>query len=139
MGQSTDANLYYGIQFDEDFPPPGKEEDLDWEEFYAMRMGLPPIEAPYGNETKEMYSKYWELKRKLVENSVCKIGMHCSCDYPMYYVCIGKSETRASRGYPKVIKNLEVEPNWDNTLREFCGLMGLKYEQPQWWLSSMWC
>jgi len=141
MSISTDANLYYGIQLGtgEDITFPWKKEDLDWKEYYAMQMGLPPIEAPYTDETRNEYRQYWEKKNKLVETSKCSIGTHCSCDYPMYYVTINKSELRAPRGYPVVVGNIKIEEDWDNALKQFCELMGLEYEQPQWWLSSMWC
>ena len=144
MGISTDADLYYGIQLEEGIESlwADNEKECDWEELYCAKLGVNPPEKGYSDTdptTKDEYSKYWETKRNMVKNSLCKIGMHCSYDYPMYYITITESCKHARRGYPiKIPNGLVTYSTWDLELQRFCKVMGIAYEQPSWWLSSMW-
>ncbi|MFA5025081.1 MAG: hypothetical protein WC503_01040 [Candidatus Shapirobacteria bacterium] len=142
MGQSTDAYLYYGIQLEEGYELPWQkeiDEELYWEDFYANEMGVfHPIEE-YDENTKSIYKEYWDKKRVLIKECKCEVDSHCSCDYPIYYVCIKESVKHASRGCPTIVESLDVGENWNSLLEDFCKIMELPYEEPKWWLSSMWC
>jgi len=141
MSTTTDGNLYYGIQLGESRPWTNEDlqyEDYDWEEYYAMKIGVKKPDAEYSDNTKHLYKEYWDNKHTLIKNSRCSIGIHCSFDYPLYYVCITKSKVTAPRGTPIVIKSLEIEDGWDDALKDFCKIMDIEYEQPHWWLSSLW-
>jgi hypothetical protein len=157
MGVSTDAILFWGIVSDEEGHPwlkhqPEDDEDdddddsdddsdddeFDWEEVYAEAMGVPCPDAEYGDDTKPIYQAYWKRKREIIEASGCTFGSHCSGDCPMDYVAVVESETTARRGYPEEITSLEVKPDWEPKLREFCEKLNIPWGEPKWWLVSYW-
>lgn len=131
MSISSDGILFYGFLIDED-----KQEELERlfdydetgieepEEYYAMKVL---------NKGKVSYEEYSELDKK----EPCEIGMHCSYDYPMYYVGIKESELRAWRGYPKKIESFDINKKWNQQIKDFCKIMGIEYQEPDWYLASM--
>lgn len=116
MSTSTDAILFYGYCWDDqvDFWP--DDEETDWEERYANLAGP---DKPF-----------------------CTIGRHCSGDYPMPYVAVGKTVMRAWRGEPRSIDtDLHSIPlSWRDELDKFCALMGIDVsdKHPGWFLVSWW-
>jgi hypothetical protein len=145
MGVSTDAILFWGIvstDEDERWLRPSDEDEEgdvpDWEARYAAAVGVPEPSEPYGEESKPLYHDYWDRKRAAIEASGCSMGTHCSGDYPMDYVTVVASKTRASRGCPQEIRSLEVGPDWEAKLRDFCAQLGIPWQEPGWWLVSYW-
>lgn len=139
MGQSTDAILFYGYCWEDETSKPweiGKdsedEDDEDWEDRYARLKGLKRPSRPW--EIIEEHSAHWAAERELVAVLPVQIDTHCS------FVAVKASKTRAWRGSPMEITSLEVKPEWDAQLREFCQLMGIDVgdQQPRWWLVSDW-
>lgn len=123
MGQSTDAILFYGFHADE-----GAWDDfigVDWEDTFCSRKA-------------GMFAGDYDAKNKLLSSEPCQIESHCSAECPMPFVCVKASMTRAWRGYPKKIESLSVHPDWDAQLRAFCALMNVPWQEPRWWLLSMW-
>lgn len=137
-----------------------EDEEDDWEKRYCALRGLSEPKEQYpdkGIDPKtgqyrkdytpeeqrivDSYSKYFDAKHKMINREPCKIDSHCSCDCPMPYVAIKKSETVSYRGSMNEIKSLDVNPEWDLQLKEFCRTMGIKVgnKKPKWWLVSMWC
>lgn len=159
MGISTDAVLFWGLCDSEenhwanlgrDWEDPDNVEDTDdlddWEEVYAIRMGLEAPPEPY-EEHKDKYPPFWDAKSKLVEDSGCAIDYHCCDESRMPYVSVSESLVMASRGFPVEVGNfhsgqrdgadlLKVDLGWDAKLRRFCEVMGIKYSEPRWWLVS---
>lgn len=87
MGQSTDAILFFGVCFEEgfEFPWSSEEDDEDWEDYAAKKLGVQPPQAPWDESmpgVKEDYRRYWKECREAVEKLECEIGRHCYIDYP---------------------------------------------------------
>lgn len=144
MGQSTDAILFYGFHADEgewdEFIGIGDEEEdgsTDWEDAFAAKKGTAAPTVEY-ESNEELFSAYWEAKRKLIEAEPCEVDSHCSCDCPMPFVCVKKSKTTAWRGSPAEITSIAVESTWNEQLRTFCELMGIPWQKPRWWMVSNW-
>lgn len=175
MGQSTDAILFYGYCWsDEDTIFEFDNED-EWYEVLAVRRGADNPWAFYkesGAETEHMLLPYaqqsvayeaWKVEVGFdslyetwkattdaikVEFNV-EIGTHCSCDYPMPYIAIPSTETRAYRGGPKRLEHPSVYPNgyedsdeWNAELKRFVEELDIDVsdaEGPGWFLVSMWC
>lgn len=116
MGQSTDAYIFYGIEFDPD--------------------------EMNGEETKRFFRDLQEEKYDFHDHDPVVIHSHCSGECPIYFVCIRWSFYRAIRGFstkfdPKDLADLDHK--WmDDTLKQFCEKHGLEYSQPQWTLASDW-
>ena len=149
MGVSTNAIVYYGIEFGDEFPI--SEETFeeyehvdasDWEELLAVKQGVEhPGEWKDDEETKKKFNDFWEKQRNIVKKFGVTIGTHCSDEYPMYYIAVEESHIIANRGFPKeldVYKFSILTSMWDIKIREFCELMGIEYSQPKWMLCSYW-
>lgn len=134
MGMSTDALLWYGYCWDDevDLMPEDKDGDRrDWGEVYLERMGL----NHDGDSPDERYLK----RSAALEAAGVLIDSHCSSEYPIPLVAIASTKVRAWRGHPKSITSLEVRPEWEGMLAEFCRVMGItppEGQKPQWWLAS---
>jgi len=146
MGVSTDAILCWGINLGEDLPWEEKAVELGYEsgsddEFLAfMFCGVekPKEEWVEGGEN-ENYSAYWKAKREALEEYGVELVGHCSYDYPMYILAMAASVTRASRGCPATITNLEEQPGWEERLTDACEKLGLPLDsERKWILCSMW-
>jgi hypothetical protein len=137
MGVSTDAILFWGITFEEgadyldDIDDRAEEAE---EEDEAREVPRPEdrgdIRSP---EWEEWRGRFWAWKKEQPT-----VGRHCSGDYPMYYVTVGGSERRASRGSAVEVTSLEVEPGWGPKLKAYCERLGLPWSEPKWWLVSYW-
>ena len=131
MTTSTNALLYYGFTFldeDEETPPWEKEDDEDYDsdQWLCDNLGGP----------KE---SDWEAQSAFVEALPIMIGYHCYIDASMYFICARESYHVAHRGHPvqlrdSIVKNL----GWDPTLADYCEKLGIKWQQPQWELASLW-
>ncbi|APU88933.1 conserved hypothetical protein [Virus Rctr197k] len=147
MGTSTDALLFYGFEIpggeNEGTPfwlKKGEEDDGDWEEFVASKLGVPKPTVEYSEETKPLYHAYWETKREAVKKLGIEVVMHCHIDAPMYALAVKASAQRAYRGSPVTLgpNALIVDPTWDQQLRDFAQLVGVEMGQPTWILASYW-
>lgn len=124
MGTSTDAYLFWGFSADyvchwinigrEDVDSPPEDEDEYEEDVYLANGGDP-------NKKDD-----------------CQINYHCHADHAIPFVTVTESFTMAWRGDPKVIENLEVKPDWEEKLKLFCKIMGIKWQEPKWILASYW-
>jgi hypothetical protein len=148
MGQSTNALLYYGFTFadpEDGEPPPwadfeDEDGEVDEEDWLCARLGGPtPPEVEYSEETSPLYLKYWDAKRGFIEALPIAIGIHCSCNYPMHFICIKGTLTTAYRGGPKQLDDLGEDRTWAATLFDYCNRLGIEPEQPSWELASLWC
>lgn len=84
---------------------------------------------------------WYKAKRDVEIEFGCSIGQHCSGDYPMPYVFVNASITRAARGYPKEITSLSVGDDWNEKLAKFVAELGIvppEGQEPKWWLVSYW-
>jgi hypothetical protein len=146
MGTSTDAILFYGVLLgdeDTEWDQPAwwteaDDEFPEWEKQYAKLHGVTYV---WDEATEE--SNYDDVLKKAHE-SLCEVDYHCSSEYPMYYVGVKASEVSANRGYPQ---RLDGHPAsmiglqwdlWDEQLKQFCEEMELPYDNPGWYLVSIW-
>ena len=146
MGVSTDAILFWGFfltedEEGEDDEMPWLDEEYEWDTFYAKQLGIEEPTVPYNRddeEVVEIYHAYWRSNREAAKASGCDIAYHCSGDYPLYYVTVEESRIRASRGYPEEITDLCAAPEWHDRLQRFCKVMDIPWQEPKWWLVSLW-
>jgi hypothetical protein len=148
MGQSTDAILFYGIDYGEDLDLDTliaesglKMEDPAFKDLYALKVGIvaPKVEWSENPEVKTAYISYWNQKREASEKAKCELSSHCSDECPMYFVYVKTAYQRAHRGYPVEIETLMVvKPEWREELKEYCELTGLPFKEPKWHLASYW-
>jgi len=148
MGVSTDGILFYGICL--------PEESYEWSDdsncFIEEKLGLKDQSGLFdehgeyaveeGTEEHERRKKLWHKHKDRCMAARKELGanvdIHCSYNYPMNYIFAEGSRIRASRGYPEEVKSLEVKPEWDVNIRKLCDILGVEYEQPKWYLVSMW-
>lgn len=141
MGQSTDAILCYGFQFDDDegsmpeflrAPDDSKEDDKDFEQFLLEK---------YAPELLEYTYQDYKKRRAAIDSVGVTLVRHCSCDYPMHILAATASVHNASRGRPVDLGQHIVSPTalWAECIRKFCADTGVEYKEPSWLLCSDWC
>lgn len=172
MGQSTDAYLFYGYCWNDEVRLLDGD-DKEWDQDVAHREGHSSpwdlyrdsgVEAehellPY--EQKQVAYEAW--KRSIDFESLYQqwvsareeikaryrgvdISSHCSCDYPMPYIYIEDSKSRAWRGEAQKIDPVAIASaptgEWDESLHKFVTDLGIDMsdaEGPGWFLVSNWC
>ena len=160
MGVSTDAILFYGIQYDdgESIISDENNEEYenrlkdDWEDVVTEKLGIVDTSGLFdakgeyavseGEERRKREAKwneYIDRKHGALEKLKAEIGVHCSYDYPMYYLASKKSMRIANRGNPiELGGDVTAMIEWDAEIKEFCDKFGLKFKKPQWILCSLW-
>lgn len=174
MGQSTDAILFYGYCWSEEAELWDQDQYDEWFEVVAKRRGATSPwdfyrnsgaeaehnQLPYDQRT-EPYEAwkievgfdalYEEWKTTLAaikaEHPEISVGSHCSCDYPMPYICISSTEQRAWRGSPVSFNPAEMalnenNTNWRGYLAMFVEALDIDVSDaqgPGWFLVSNWC
>lgn len=142
MGTSTDGILFFGIDLGEDEDDSFPWQGEDWEDFAADKLGVSRPEVPWeGNE--DVFRKYWKEKAEAIEALECEIGTHCSDSYPCYFVAPKKKVLVAARGYPLEVTKDFLDVDVRNTeisesLKNFCELMEIPWQEPKWHLASYW-
>ncbi len=150
MGTSTNGILFYGFPLEDDIGETehswlDEDGDGEWEYHYLEHFGVTsPSIVDYDNKTPEEKAAqkiYYERRRELLEAAGCEIDYHCSCDYSMYYVAFKAKNFTAYRGDAVEVTGdmLDIPRVVEGKLRDFCKIMGIKWEQPKWYLVSLWC
>lgn len=174
MSQSTDAILFYGYCWDDETELWDKDQHDEWYEALAKRRGITSpwdfyrdsgAETEHGllpyKDQKVAYEAWkidvgfepmlteWDSVKDAIEaeHPDISVGSHCSCDYPMPYVCIAVTKQRASRGSPVAFdpSNMALDEdiiNWLDPLGKFVEALDIDVsnaEGPGWFLVSNWC
>jgi hypothetical protein len=153
MGISSDGQLWFGIEIgecldDEEFfssealeviQKKREDGDLDIEEILPRLCGW---DKEYVNDFRDKNGlDYWDSRDEFMKKQRIGdvfIGMHCSYDYPIYFVAI--KSFSSSRGYAEKIehKDLMVSQQEINEFKTVCKRIGIEGEvEPSWHLTSM--
>lgn len=133
MGVSTNAILFYGLLL-----PGGDDDEGDIDSAVAIEDWIDEWQEEYLKRKNLDWKNDYSIQSTMMEDCPVEIGWHCSGDYPMHYLSPKDAGKSASRGYPEVVDSLEVKPEWDGQIKEFCEVMGIRYSQPKWYLVSYW-
>lgn len=155
MGQSTNAQLCYGIAFDEDteFPWHAEQFDGEIEQWWRELLGYKPSFELFNEDgdwldgvmpPNEQIEAYFAERKKFDKDHPAlpvEVVPHCSCEYPMYILAVPGTLKTAYRGSLTIVVpgNLWVSPDAVDALIAFCNAHGIEVSQPEWYLSSMWC
>jgi len=147
MGVSTDAILAFGFDLgaDEDQPLAarfGEEESddgesFDFEDWVARRAGAVYPEGHSGIDSDE-YKAYSAKRDAAFAACPVEMVMHCSYDYPMYFLALRGSKTRAWRGTPSAVNPTPPSDAQVTAMQAFCAEHGIEWQQPGWHIFSMW-
>lgn len=154
MGVSTNAEINYGIVFDEGFEFPWDDDkyDCDIWEWWRDVNGYKPLFKPYSDDggyapgfSKDdpRIDEYYEHMNKWDEENPIgvKLVNYCSDDCPIYMLAIEKAGILAHRGEPALFVPSELlgAKAMSAWLTEFCAKWGIETEQePGWYLTSYW-
>lgn len=152
MGVSTNAQICYGIAFDEEFEFPWSEcDDIeDWWVFnvlgfkHAVEIYTPEGEYIDGvKPAADVINKYYADIRAFrdAHPMPIKLVTHCSGDYPMYILAVPGSRITCSRGDWVELDPaaLTVTQEEHNRLVHFCEEFSIVVDNtPRWLLTSYW-
>jgi hypothetical protein len=135
MGKSTDAILFYGFPLDEDC---GEYSWVKYDDKYD------PANLPGGVDEDDWLALYNHRTEKSYSEKdlPVTIGHHCSDECTMHYLAIQASERTANRGYPAMLevstiaRMMQKNSEWNQQLREFCEVMEIEYQEPNWYICS---
>lgn len=125
MSISSDGIFFYGMIWKDEEPPwkPLSEKELEedddlstnpeWEDIYRLRSG------------------------KEIRGLPVELGAHCSYESGWYFLGITSTIVRASRGYPEKAPTVIERGEWRSQLEEFCAIMGIPWQEPAWWVTSI--
>lgn len=126
MGVGSDGIFFFGMIWTDNDPPwrPADKKEIEimkdelstnpeWEDLYCMR------------------------SEKDINDCKVQIGFHCNGEDPMYFLAVSETLVTANRGYPSKVKTVLVKPEWRSELKQFCDWMGIKFQEPAWWVTSI--
>ena len=120
MGTSTNAYLFYGVEFD--------PEELDLCEAFGLD------EEPEDGWMDYIETKLEELKIKDIE-----LSRHCHCDWPIYFIYTHKETAWRGQSQEITKEIINSVDGHDEKIRNALILLGLKLDvQPSWRLASFW-
>lgn len=141
MGQSTDAQLVYGVHLEEDVVLPWDDEEdvLDW--WLKKQFGFVWDYTKTYEENRAQENAYLEKSPPPFN-----IAYHCHHDHPMYIATPYSGEEVdwaclvANRGYPVEVSAaaLREEPETLEAIRAALTEHGIKFGKSGWFLCSMW-
>lgn len=143
MGQSTDALMAFGFDLgeDEELPEAFREsmrgEDGD---DFDPDVALP---RDYGFDVPQFstvisYKKYAAARDAALAQIPVDIVAHCSGEYTMRFLCVRGTSVKARRGYPSEAPQRTIAPSEIDALRAFCDKHGIEWQEPRWYIFSMW-
>lgn len=143
MGIDISANVFYGFTYDEAIDLADLVDDVDfkdneWEDYYAFKKGVMKPTAPF-EQNRELYTQYWNERRKLTSECPVAIDWHGSAydeEYFYPYIHIKNTGGHADLGEATELKSLDIKPEWNDQIKEFCSVMGIEYKEPKWYLVS---
>lgn len=150
MGTSTDGQICFGVMFEEDYEFPwSQDDDSEIEEWWRKENNYePPFEAwteegeRIDGITDAQVSEYFAHQREWEKNNPIPIVEvnYCSGEYPMIILAAPSSQMSARRGYPIEFdpKDLLVDEQEEQALKDFCAKYDLENTGAKWWLSSYW-
>lgn len=153
MGVSTDAILFYGYVWEDEyelFDDPDGESD--WAAIIAKKRGHkdPWVDHPGGRaqgwvDAHRAELDAWSAARKAIEEEYgVEISRHGSDQWAVPIIQIADVGFRAGRGYPKGITagDLRTDPGWDAKLSKFINDLGIDIAEarpgPGWFIASWW-
>ena len=152
MGVSTNGQICFGVEFEEDYEFPWDAEEFggDEDDWWLKVSGFKQSFKIYTEDgmdylpevTNEMKKAYFQEERDFKEahdSAPVELVNTCSGDYPMYILAIPCTIFSASRGYPVAFELRDLEVNIGDViaLEKFCNEYNLEgLGKAKWFLSS---
>lgn len=129
MGTSSDANLFFGVIFNEGFEFPWGEEDIT--HWWRLQNGF--------TENDPRINWSFQQRREWDEQNPLPVELvnYCSLDYPIIALAVADTVITAHRGYPKKVQFDPVDSEKIIAFMSFCARFGIELpHEPAWILSS---
>ena len=149
MSVSSDGQICWGVKLDEDEGLPWELSSHDFETWWLYECGYEPLFPLYDEKgdylpgpepSKVQIHEYYTHQSEFESAHPCPVELvnYCSYDYPMYIVAVSRTFLSCSRGYPEEIVVL-IPPLSEEKgkLIKFMDTYFGEYEDPKWWLSSL--
>ncbi len=151
MSTSTDAQLFYGVYFDEDTEFAWGDDIEGWwvYEINGFKHSFELFDSAgnylNGREpTQEENRKYWGEYTEFLNANPLPVELvnYCSGDCPMYAIAVKGTVMTAKRGIPAIVnpKLLRVTMEQETALVSFLDKHDLTgfVDEPAWLLTSYW-
>ncbi len=153
MGVSTDAQICYGLSFEEGYEFPWLDENGsgEIERWWAYDvLGFKHSFDAYDADGERLpgisdgdVSRYFQEEFDFLRAHPLPVDLvgHCSDEYTMYILAVSGTANSARRGYPEALDpaQMVVTDEQRQILLDFCTTHGIEHDgNLQWWLSSWW-
>lgn len=149
MGSTPRGILFYGFPLadteDESplFPWGLDEYEEDdsggWEKAYFSSVGLENLSVDhtrFRNDTEynAEVRTYWYKRNEAKARLGVDIGFAGYDGYTSYYL---SAYSCSSEWGAMTIASMEIKPEWNEKIKHFCEMVGIEYQQPAWYLTSL--
>lgn len=83
------------------------------------------------------WGAFWEKQRAVEEASPVKVALAGYSENLINCIVVKESYVRVEWADILPITNLEIKPEWDKQLQEWCNLLGVEYRQPGWHVACL--
>lgn len=111
-----------------DIKPPDKD--------FPSKGGFPQVYTEDEKLIIKQYEKYWKEDQTFHKALPIEINTSSTYEYPILFISIKGAIFSADWGDFTEITTLNIAPEWDNILKEYCDKLGINYEQPRWYLTA---
>ena len=151
MGTDACGKIAFGIPSSEDLPireilqGATKDENGYWsgedgdgpdaeDRYFIAKSGKV---CPDFETDRPGWDKWHEDKRDFMKDHPIDVMLSGS-DYELRYNIVIKDTALSSEwGEIKPIKSLEIKPEWIDALKDYCETMSVPYQEPVWFLTSL--
>lgn len=142
MGQSTNAIMAFGFDLGEELPDSfeanAEDDGEDDGGFESDDFLLRDYDAGIPEWQPGLSPDYWKDKRDALAKIPVDLIQHCSGDYPMYFLAVRGTQRTATRGNPTQASQYLIGQDEIDALRAFCDKHGIEWQEPKWYIFSMW-
>ena len=150
MGSDVSGRIAFGIPTSDELPlrqilrGAVKDEDGYWDEvdddtdeddrYFTLKSGN---ECPNYETDHDGWEKWHDERREFLKDSPIDIMISGYDDNLGSNIIIKETQIESDWGSAVVLKPFETKPEWIVAIKDYCETMGVPYQEPVWFLTSL--